>query len=537
MTMMKIIDKFLSAAVLMAVIVLFASCSGNDSLAGDYGQTSGSTESVSLTATLDETMTRAGMSKDSDNANKALFYWHKGDLIFVQTQTSDGACSGAKFYTTDDTGASTATFWSESLSGATVEKYAVYPYNEAHKFTDAATLTYHLPATYTYTTVGSEIFSNSTEGTYPVNSTNIPLLGTIADGKVAFKYLGGLVVIRIDKMPYESGTLTVSADQQLSGDFSVDLSESDAAIATKAPDVAVDKQVTFTFSGATKNGVGVFYLPLATGDYTNVTIKVSDGTNTQTVPYGTLSMSSANVWAISLTTHDEGLRNMRSLGDGRYMIGGHVFVDLGLPSGTLWAETNVGAETAADYGYYFAWGETSTKAKYDWTTYKYGSDSSQLTKYNLTDGKTVLDKEDDAASVNWGGFCSIPTREELVELLANCSSMWLNRKDSKGSSIKGYELTSLRSGKSIFLPAAGYYGDQELNNAGENGACYYWPNQLNSGFLTADCLYRSENSTASKTSINRCFGCSVRPVVDRGETLTTETIERMNSTGFLEGWE
>lgn len=115
------------------------------------------------------------------------------------------------------------------------------------------------------------------------------------------------------------------------------------------------------------------------------------------------------------------------LGDGVYLINGHKFIDLGLPSGLLWAETNIGAETAYDDGYYYAWGETSTKEDYSTSTYKgltIDTTYSELyekyiyteiySKYNETDGKTVLDKEDDAAYVNWGISCRMPTKEDWV---------------------------------------------------------------------------------------------------------------------------
>jgi hypothetical protein len=86
---------------------------------------------------------------------------------------------------------------------------------------------------------------------------------------------------------------------------------------------------------------------------------------------------------------------------------GHEYVDLGLPSGLKWATCNVGATTPEEYGDYFAWGEVESKETYNWSTYKYGTDYDQLTKYcsdsyygkdDFTDNKTVLDPEDDAAT-------------------------------------------------------------------------------------------------------------------------------------------
>ena len=88
------------------------------------------------------------------------------------------------------------------------------------------------------------------------------------------------------------------------------------------------------------------------------------------------------------------------------LINGHKFVDLGLPSGLLWAHTNVGAASSVDDGDYFAWGETEHKSYYDKSTYKWGDYNEwggfNMTKYNLTDKKTTLDSEDDVATVNWG---------------------------------------------------------------------------------------------------------------------------------------
>ena len=94
----------------------------------------------------------------------------------------------------------------------------------------------------------------------------------------------------------------------------------------------------------------------------------------------------------------------------------HEWVDLGLPSGTLWATCNVGANAPEEYGDHFAWGETSPKDVYNWSTYQWCNGSMfTLTKYNtesslgMVDNKTELDPEDDAAYVNWGPSWRTPT--------------------------------------------------------------------------------------------------------------------------------
>ena len=133
----------------------------------------------------------------------------------------------------------------------------------------------------------------------------------------------------------------------------------------------------------------------------------------------------------------------------------HEWVDLGLPSGTLWATMNVGANSPEDYGDYFAWGETEPKEVYNWETYKWGDGSSrELTKYctkssyGTVDGKTELDPEDDAAQVNWGPSWRMPTLEQLDELCNYCTWHW-----TQTNGVNGYQLIG-PNGNAIFLPAA-----------------------------------------------------------------------------------
>ena len=144
----------------------------------------------------------------------------------------------------------------------------------------------------------------------------------------------------------------------------------------------------------------------------------------------------------------------------------HEYVDLGLPSGTLWATMNIGANAPGESGDYFAWGETEPKDYYDWTTYKWcNSTSSRVIKYctnssdghnGFTDGKTELEPADDAAYVNWGHSWRMPTMEQIQELVGQ-----------KGTG---------PNGNTIFLPAAGGRWYESLNSAGDWGL--YWSRSL-----------------------------------------------------------
>ena len=201
----------------------------------------------------------------------------------------------------------------------------------------------------------------------------------------------------------------------------------------------------------------------------------------------------------------------------------HEYVDLGLPSGTKWATCNVGSTTTEGYGDYFAWGETTTKETYNWSTYRYcnGSDTT-LTKYcydssygnnGFTDNLTTLDVSDDAATVNWGAGWRMPTYNELDELQSNCTVTWTTQNGVNGRLFTG------PNGNSIFLPAAGGRGS-ELYGAGSYG--YYWSSSLyrsNHGIPSSAWLlyFNSDNSYIGSYYGDgyydrRYSGRSVRPV-------------------------
>lgn len=136
------------------------------------------------------------------------------------------------------------------------------------------------------------------------------------------------------------------------------------------------------------------------------------------------------------------------------------WVDLGLPSGLLWATCNVGASFVEDYGDYFAWAETQPKDDYTWSNYIYccHGNSLSLTKYcnhvgygcdGYMDTLTILEPGDDAATANWGNGWRTPTKAEWQELFDNCSSVWTTQNGVNGRLYTG------PNGNTLFLPAAG----------------------------------------------------------------------------------
>ena len=181
-------------------------------------------------------------------------------------------------------------------------------------------------------------------------------------------------------------------------------------------------------------------------------------------------------------------------------------VDLGLS--VKWRSMNVGASKPEDYGNYYAWGETTTKSSYSWSNYKFGhSQTGEFSKYDTgpyTDNKTVLDPEDDAATVNLGDGWRMATYKEWKELREQCTWTWTTRNGVKGMQVTG------PSGKSIFLPAAGWY-DTSLENRGSYGS--YWTASLGGvqGMASAVDFISSGFDIAV---IARCQGNSIRPVKD-----------------------
>ncbi len=206
---------------------------------------------------------------------------------------------------------------------------------------------------------------------------------------------------------------------------------------------------------------------------------------------------------------------------------GHEYVDLGLPSGTLWATCNIGANNPEEYGNYFAWGETKPKGNYDWSTYKYckGSMNTQ-TKYcistgfgpqydygynGFSDNKRILETTDDAATANWGGNWRMPTVNEIGELYEVCRWTWTD--DYNGTGVAGYIVKSKTRGNknSIFLPAAGFRSGMDVRKTGVRGL--YWSSSLElNGLNGAYAIDFKPNKYDWNHVMHRDAGHSVRPV-------------------------
>ena len=186
------------------------------------------------------------------------------------------------------------------------------------------------------------------------------------------------------------------------------------------------------------------------------------------------------------------------------------FVDLGLPSGTLWATRNLGAETPEDYGYYFSWGNvigrkpSGTTFDYNWGTDNNGNYASTTGAALTSDIPTNMDY--DAVQRYMGGSCKMPTTTQFAELF---NSSYTTNEWTTKNGVNGRLVTSKINGNSVFFPAAGNGKGTSLNFAGLSG--YYWSRSL---YSSANGYYLGLNSSNVGTQNNsiRSFGFSVRAV-------------------------
>ena len=184
-----------------------------------------------------------------------------------------------------------------------------------------------------------------------------------------------------------------------------------------------------------------------------------------------------------------------------------IAVDMGLPSGTLWCDRNVGAKSPEDYGAFFSWGNTDphypNRDNMDWGDdddgfdYSFDSDTYEKTAGYKLEGN--IDMAHDAARVNMGEPWQMPTEEQIKELFDNCD--WV-RKTING--INGYLVTSKINGNVIFFPASGNGNGTTWNNRGSYG--YYWSSSWSSSRYARHLYFYSDGVGPQNT---RSIGTTV----------------------------
>lgn len=446
--------------------------------------------------------------------NPATIYWQKGDRIAVQATGSE-----TLYPLTLQSRSSNlqSAVFSGEIEGE-LGGYAVYPYNEGHKIS-GTTLTYHLPSEYTCSGIDTDWVANSDKIDDSKLNANLALLAKITKGEdgaesAVFNHLCGLLCIKIDKMPSSVCTLTLTADKKICGDFTVNLTDSQPEIESDEAS-STDNVVTVNTSGGIYNNSCVYYIPMPVGEY-SVTVELSYGLikgkeNGSGTAAKTVEIERASIKRVSIT--------QSTMYKGGYkIIEGHRFIDLGLSSGILWAETNIGADMDADCGGYYEWGGLETKSSYDW------SSTTASFPDGFFSGSDVLKLPDanDAAKNLWHTSCRMPTNDEVHELKNNTDQSCTSRKDSNGSNVAGMEFKSKTNGNSIFFPFNGYKYNSSSSGGGYG---YYWTSNLTpklkeEGIIWDDYSYDVANifcftngwiSPISDES--RVNGCGIRPVV------------------------
>ncbi len=466
----------------------FASCSEEDDLISDA---LGDVTEVTFTATFEEEPAAAAASRTTVENRKV--YWSAGDVISVLNSEN----GFDKFTLSGGEGTGNGKFTGTFTAGTTAGNIAIYPAGN-HSY-DGTNLTVNLPSSY-----------GSPDEPYTPNA-NVLMMAkkTDADGNnLNFKHLAALVRIPL-KVPVGAVSVSLTA-KGICGDFVVD---TDADIPyISLPTDATDKTVTYKFSAFEAEQTVSFYFPLPVGTYDS--FKVTITTNNEEEGSKTMKPNSGidfpRTKLIGLTPFAEITIPLEKVD----------YVDLGLS--VLWAKTNIGATSPDERGGYFAWGETTTKQQYGWSTYLMGSSSSALTEYTNTED--VLLPEHDAATVNWGAPWRMPTSQEMLELIHNTNvTVYKNADAAKCPyGVPGIVFAHKNDPDShIFLPTAGYNTGTSVSSTALVKYCRYWSSMTSASNASygQSLDYNVENAKlitvvmASKLVNNaRAAGLPIRPV-------------------------
>ena len=423
------------------------------------------------------------------------FLWEAGDVVGIFPNTGDQV----SFAMDEGAGMQTATFNGGGWALKASSTYAAYyPHNFYNRDLTAIPVSYE----------GQRQDGNASTvhlGAYDFMAASVT---TPSNGAVAFdmQHMGALVMLQAELD--EDKTLTNVALKASTPAFveagTIDLTAMDPHI-TSTASTNIHNIPLDNFTVASNETSTIYFMLAPTnllGETLEITLSDEDGDYMKFEAAGK-NFVAGTAYAYTLT-NGEKLNTIPEYA-----------VDLGLPSGTLWADRNVGADAPEAYGDYFAWGEVTPKLEYNWSTYKWcnGSETTMTkyctnSEYGLVDGKTVLDLEDDAAYVNMGTAWRMPTYAEQKELYSKCTWTWTTQNGVYGSKVTG------PNGNSIFLPAAGIRGDGYSGTIVVRGD--YWSGSLYEyewGGFSSGCSLCHYSSGVTVGGHERYWGQSVRAVV------------------------
>ena len=426
-------------------------------------------------------------TKTAIQSNGTSVWWSGEERINVFTSGGQSA----KF-TSSGTEAREVAEFTGSFSGSTDGEtfYAVYPYNEANSYSDGnVTLTVPTQQTAVEGSFADDLFPS-----VAVSDNDIFRFYHVCGGFRFTLSQEGIRRITFEAIGGESlaGKTAVSFGEN--GKPIVDvISRGLSCIALNAPEGEYFKTGTWYYFVTLPTDWGIHYR---------------------------LSFFKDESWGIKesskAVTIKRGVFGSSQLIDSDVFFNEYEYVDLDLPSETLWAACNIGAMEPEDYGYPYAWGETEPKSRFEWDTYKWcDGNPDYVTKYNsdsshgVVDNKTTLDPNDDAASINWGREWRMPTSEDIAELVYETDRIWTTR-----HGVKGWQFTSKSNGNSVFIPQE----DQEDGAWGLYWSSSRHPDYYNGAWIlyTHDKSIYGDNYWSPRSRPRR-----VRPV-KRGEPSIAE---------------
>ena len=486
-------QTFLKATTALLTLSALYSCGEDSTMDESLNLNNGKTlESISITG--NDFLTEAGTRSSVVISNAGVnFLWEEGDVVGIFPNTGDQV----SFAMDEGAGIQTATFNGGGWALKASSTYAAYyPHDFYNRDLTAIPVSYESQAQ-----TGNA--STAHLGAYDFMAASVT---TPSNGAVAFdmQHMGALVMIRTDLD--EAKTLTNVALKASTSAFTttgtIDLTAVNPEITAKSTTSTLNIALNdFTI---TSNATATIYFMLAPTNLLGETLEIT--LSDEKGAYMKFEAAGKNF--VSGTAYAYTLTNGEKLGTSIPVNA----VDLGLPSGTLWADRNVGADAPEAYGDYFAWGETEPKSYYDWSTYKWcnGSYDTHIkyctsSSYGTVDGKTVLDLEDDAAYVNMGSEWRMPTYAEMQELMDNCTTTRTIQNGVNGRKVTG------KNGNSIFLPAAGCLNNNCLLGGGFYG--FYWSSSLDESCPGNGCELYFNSDIYNWDGRNRNHGQTVRAVV------------------------
>ena len=413
-----------------------------------------SPETVSSNRVITLTATREGLTPETRSLrlDDGSVWWNPAEEISVFC--GRGVGGGDKFVSTNTSIAESVLFeGSIQMNNPDKIIWAVYPYSESNSC-DGNAVTLYIP------TLQKASEANFSDGVFPA-------IARTESFDLQFMNICGGVKFFVLRDDIKSLTFKGNNGETLAGKVKITINESGVPEVSEVLEGVTEVTLLAPRGGAFIPGKSYYLTLLPTVLERGMSISFTTSSEVGSFTSDIKQTIKRSVFGV-LKSVDSKVSSWKSIDPES--------VDLGLS--VLWSSFNVGATSIEDFGDYYAWGETDPKENYDWYSYKWCVGSNNwLTKYNndnsygVVDGISVLDPEDDAATVNWGGGWRTPSIKEWGELLSNCSWVWTTQNNTNGylvtSNISGY------TDKSIFLPAAGERIGTSLDNLNTTGRYWY----------------------------------------------------------------